>query len=273
MANEAEARRWNDAGWTAMWREREKLTEAVSPTLLGVAGAAAGQRVCDVGCGGGLLTISLAEAVAPDGEAVGLDLSEPLLALARDRASAAGRENVRFVQTDVQTGSDEPGPFDLVVSQFGVMFFDEPTAAFAAIRSRLGGPSGGRFVFACWQDVERNPWHTRSALRALLPPPVTPPAGKSPVGPFVLGDDEYVRDLLGAAGFSEVEATNHSVSVRAPAGAVASADGSQLGLIGVAPEREAAALELVERHLARFEVGPGEYEYPLAFRVYDSRPG
>jgi SAM-dependent methyltransferase len=270
VANEAEAKRWNDAGWIATWTERERLTEAVSPTLLGVANASSGQRVCDVGCGGGLLTISVAAAVAPEGEAVGLDLSAPLLELARSRVSAAGCDNVRFVEMDVQTSSLEPGPFDLVVSQFGVMFFDEPAVAFEAIRRRLGAPSG-RFVFACWQDIERNPWHTRSALRALLPPPVTPPFGKSPAGPFVLGDDEYVRDLLGAAGFTDVVGVDHEVVVRGPAGAVA--DTSQLGFMGVPPEREQEALEVVERHLARFEVGPGDYEYPLAFRVYDARTG
>jgi SAM-dependent methyltransferase len=216
------------------------------------------------------LTISVAAAVAPGGEAVGLDLSAPLLELAQGRASAAGCDNVRFVEMDVQTSSLEPGPFDLVVSQFGVMFFDEPAVALEAIRRRLGG-SSGRFVFACWQDIERNPWHTRSALRPLLPPPVTPPFGKSPVGPFVLGDDEYVRDLLGAAGFTDVVGVDHEVVVRGPAGAVA--DTSQLGFMGVPPEREQEALEVVERHFARFEVGPGEYEYPLAFRVYDARTG
>ena len=270
MANEAESKRWNDAGWIATWTERERLTEAVSPTLLEVAGASAGQRVCDVGCGGGLLTISMAAAVAPEGEVVGLDLSAPLLEVARGRASAAGCDNVRFVEMDVQTSPLETGPFDLVVSQFGVMFFDEPTVAFGAIRRRLDGPSG-RFVFACWQDIERNPWHTRSALRALMPAPATPPGGKSPVGPFVLGDDEYVRDLLGAAGFGAVDGTDHELVVRGGASAVA--DTSQLASMGVPPDREREAVEVVEKHLARFCVGPGEYAYPLAFRVYDARPG
>jgi SAM-dependent methyltransferase len=271
VANEAESKRWNDAGWVASWTEREKLTEAVSPTVLGAVKARPGQRVCDVGCGGGSLAIALARAVAPGGDVVGLDLSAPLLDQARGRA--AGCDNVRFVEMDVQTGPSEPGPFDVVVSQFGVMFFDEPTAAFRAIRRRVA--VNGRFVFACWQDVEHNPWHLRSALRALLPPPVTPPPGKSPVGPFVLGDDEYVRDLLSEAGFGVVEGTDHELKVRGSAAAVA--DVSQLGFMGVPPKREAEAVELVGRHLARFAaVGRGSeaddvYEFPLAFRVYDAR--
>jgi SAM-dependent methyltransferase len=269
VANEGETTRWNDPGRVASWIEREKLTEAVSPYVLESVGASVGQRVCDVGCGGGLLTIALAAAVAPTGDVVGLDLSSPLLQVARDRAGAAGRDNVRFVQMDVQTGSGEPGPFDIVVSQFGVMFFDEPTTAFAAIRRRL--ERGGRFVFVCWQDVEHNPWHLRSALRALLRHPLTPPPGKSPVGPFVLGDDEYVRDLLAAAGFGAVEGTDHELKVRGPARLAG--DISQLGSMGVPPEHEQEAVELAERHLARFAVGPDEYELPLAFRMYVARPG
>jgi SAM-dependent methyltransferase len=274
VANESEAKRWNDAGWVASWTEREKLTEAVSPYVLAAVGALPGQHLCDVGCGGGSLAVALASAVGPAGSVVGLDISVPLLGMAWERAAAAGCRNVRFVEMDVQTGSGEEGPFDVVVSQFGVMFFDEPTVAFGAIRRRVG--DGGRFVFSCWQAVERNPWHLRSALRALLPAPVTPPPGKSPVGPFVLGDDEYVRDILGAAGFGAVECVEHELVVRGSALAVA--DASQLGFMGVPPEREAEALGLVSRHLARFAVGTHEdgddvvYEYPLAFRVYDVRP-
>ncbi len=146
------------------------------------------------------------------------------------------------------------------------MFFDEPTAAFGAIR-RLLLP-GGRFVFACWQDVEHNPWHLNPVLRPLLPPPPVPPPGKSPVGPFTLGDDEYARDILGGAGFSGVESTPYEISVRAPASAVF--DSSLLAFMGVVPERLDEAEALVERHLARFAVGPDEYEYPLAFRVYEA---
>jgi SAM-dependent methyltransferase len=271
MANEAESKRWNDAGWVASWRDRERLTEAVSPVLLAAVGDVSGLRVCDVGCGGGGLTVALSEAVGSAGSVVGLDLSAPLLGWARERAAAAGCDNVRFVELDVQTSEGvEEGPFDVVVSQFGVMFFDEPTVAFRAIRRRVAEP-GGRFVFACWQDIEHNPWHVRSALRAVLPPPVTPPAGKSPVGPFVLGDDEYVRDLLACAGFGAVECVEHEMTVRGPARAVA--DVSQLGTMGVAPQDEAEALEVVERLLSRLRVDDDVYEFPLAFRVYEARPG
>ncbi len=266
MANEAETRRWNDERWAAAWPRRERLTEAVSPYLLKAVDARPGQRVCDIGCGGGGLTLALARAVDPGGRAVGLDISAPLLELAWGRANEAGVANVDFLQMDVQTGSLEEEPFDLAVSQFGVMFFDEPLAALGAIRGSL--TTGGRLVFACWQGVEHNPWHVGTALRSLLPPRPTPPPGKSPVGPFVLGDDEYVGDLLGGAGFAAVESTPHETTVRAPADAVV--DRSLLPLMGITPERQEEAMALVERHLGRFEVGPDDYEFPLAFTAFQA---
>jgi SAM-dependent methyltransferase len=267
VANEAEIRRWNDERWTTVWPQRERLTDVVSPYLLDVAGVQSGQRVCDIGCGGGGLTITLAGLVGPDGEAVGYDLSAALLDLARRRAADAGVANVRFVEADVQVSGLDGPPFDLAVSQFGVMFFDEPTAAFAAIRRDL--VPGGRFVFVCWQGVERNPWHTGRALRRLLPPPRTPEPGKSPVGPFALGDDEYVREVLEAAGWVDVSGTAHETSVRAPASAVV--DHSLHSFMGVAPENEPEASALVDAHVAQFAVGGDVYEYPLAFMVYEAR--
>jgi SAM-dependent methyltransferase len=266
VANEAEIRRWNDERWTAVWPQRERLTDAVSSYLLDVAGVQPGQRVCDIGCGGGGLTITLAGVAGPDGEAVGYDLSAALLDLARRRAADAGVANARFVEADVQVSGLDGPPFDLAVSQFGVMFFDEPLAAFGAIRRLLA--TGGRFVFACWQDVEHNPWHVGTALRPLLPPPPVPLPGKSPAGPFVFGDDEYVRDLLGGAGFTSVVGTAYETTVRAPADAVV--DGSLLPFMGVSAADEDEALGVVERHLARFAVGPDTYDFPLAFRVYEA---
>lgn len=267
MANEAESKRWNDEAWAAAWPQRERLTEAVTPYVLAAAEARAGQRICDIGCGGAGLTIEVAKAVGPDGSVVGYDISVPLLRLARKRADEAGISNVDFVETDVQSDAWDGPPFDTTVSQFGVMFFDEPTAAFSSIRDRL--VPGGRFVFACWQGVERNPWHLGTALRELLPPPRIPAPGKSPVGPFAFGDDEYVRELLEAAGYATVLGAAHETAVRAPASAVV--DASLFAFMGVAPDREDEAASIAEDHLCRFAIdGQDLYEFPLAFTVYDA---
>ncbi len=269
VANEGEARRWNHPEWVAAWPKRERLTNAVSPLLLEAVGARAGQTVCDVGCGGGSLSLSLAAAVAPGGEVVGIDISGPLLELASQRAADSSCRNVRFVEMDMQTGAGEQGPFDVAVSQFGVMFFDEPLAAFAAVRRRLS--AGGRLVFACWAEVERNPWHIGTALRSFVPPPKVPAPGKSPVGPFAFGDEEYVRELLEGAGFAPVSSVEHEIVVRGPASAVV--DRSLFSFMGVPPDREHEVDRLVASHLAQFEVGPDDYEYPLTFRIFDAVNG
>ena len=269
VANEGEARRWNHPEWVRAWPNRERLTNAVSPLLLKAVEARAGQTVCDVGCGGASFSLALAAAVEPGGDVVGIDISGPLLQLAGQRAADAGCRNVRFVEMDMQTGAGEVGPFDIAVSQFGVMFFDEPLAAFAAVRRRL--IAGGRLVFACWTEVERNPWHVGTALRSLVPPPKLPGPGKSPVGPFSFGDEEYVRELLGGSGFGRVSSVEHDIVVRGPATAVT--DRSLISLMGVASDREQEADRLVASHLAQFEVGPDAYEFPLSFRIFDAVNG
>jgi SAM-dependent methyltransferase len=264
--NESEHRRWNDPVWVATWPSRETLTGAVTPYLLDVIAARPGWRVCDVGCGAGPLTLPLAAAVAPWGEAVGFDISAGLLELARTRAVDTGCTNARFVEMDVQTAEDDLGLFDVAASQFGVMFFDEPTRALRALRERLT-PSG-RLVFACWQGVERNPWHVGTVLRPLLPAPLTPAPGKSPVGPFAFGDEEYVHELLEAAGYATVSATPHQITTRGVASAVT--DPALFAGMGIAPAREEEAKALVARHLEQFAVTPDEFEFPLAFMVYEA---
>jgi SAM-dependent methyltransferase len=266
MANERESRRWNDPGWAGSWPKREQLTDGVSPYLLKALDARAGQRICDIGSGGGALALALSAEVGPQGEVVGLDISEPLVELAGRRVADAGVDNVRFVRMDVQTDPFEDAPFDQAVSQFGVMFFDEPTKALAAIRGLL--QPGGRLVFSCWQGVEHNPWHVATALRGMLPAPPTPEPGKSPVGPFAFGDDEYVGEILEAAGFSQVQATPYSITLRAPADAVV--DVALLSFMGVPSDRLDEALALVERHLEQFGDGSGEYDYPLAFWIVEA---
>ncbi|MBO0692542.1 MAG: class I SAM-dependent methyltransferase, partial [Acidimicrobiaceae bacterium] len=152
VANEAEQRRWNDDYWVRVWPRREELTNLVTDKLLDHLRVQPGEHVLDVGCGGGLTTLALGGRVGPSGLVVGYDLSEPLLALARSRAADQGSTNTRFVVGDAQQAEFDGGPFDAVVSQFGVMFFDDSTAAFANLRRHV--KPDGRLVFACWQSAD-----------------------------------------------------------------------------------------------------------------------
>ena len=103
QTNEAERRRWNDEQWAALWPKRERMTDAVSPFVLEAAALRAGERVLDIGSGGGRLSLQAARAVGPSGSVVGADLSGPLSALARRRADEQQVGNAAFRTVDVQT--------------------------------------------------------------------------------------------------------------------------------------------------------------------------
>ena len=254
-------------GWVAAWPDRERLTDAVTPYLLKAADARSGQRIFDVGCGGGALAITLPMRWRPTARWWGSTSRRALLELARQRAAEAGRPNVRFVEVDVQTGPLEPRavrPRSQPVRRHVLRRADSSPRP----PSELGCAPDGRFVFACWQSVERNPWHVGTALRPLLPPPATPPPGKSPVGPFAFGDEEYVRELLEAAGFAAVRIEAHEATVRGPGRGCRPP--IPFGLMGVPPDREEEAAARLEAHLAQFAVGPGEFEYPLAFMIFEA---
>jgi SAM-dependent methyltransferase len=267
QTNEAERRRWNDDRWAALWPKREPMTDAVSPFVLEAAALEPGERVLEVGSGGGRLSLAAARAVGPRGSVTGADLSTPLGALSRTRAREAGVENVSFHTVDMQTDTVPGAPFDAAVSQFGVMFFDDPVRAFGNIRSQL--VPGGRIAFACWQRLEDNRWHFASAISEFLPPAAPTPEGTSAPGPFSLADPKRTTSLLEQAGFGQVERTPHERVVDVPAGSVY--DDIQLSLMGVAPEQHAAAHAAVERYLQQFAVSPDVTRIPLAFQVFTAR--
>src|SRR5579875_1572479 len=121
-SNDAERRLWNDPTWSAAWLRREALTGLATPLLLEQLGLGLGERVLDVGCGAGASTLAAAALVGPTGEVLGADISVPLIAHATRRAAAAGVDAVRFVVADVQEEQLPGAPFDVAMSQFGVMY-------------------------------------------------------------------------------------------------------------------------------------------------------
>ncbi|MCW2545110.1 MAG: Methyltransferase type 11 [Frankiales bacterium] len=160
-------------------------------------------RVLDVGCGTGKLTRTAA-AVASDGRVTGIDLSSKMLELARQRSASAGLDNVSFHRADAQVVALDPGSFDLAISSFGVMFFNDPVAAFSNIGSALR--PGGRLALLAWRSLPENAWlmSLREALAMGRDLPMPPPEAPTP---FSLADPERVRVLLGSAGFEGVELT------------------------------------------------------------------
>ena len=129
---------------------------------------------------------------------------------------------------------------------------------------------GGRLVFACWQEVERNPWHVGTALRSLVPPPPVPAPGKSPVGPSRSETTSTCASSWSGGVSSVSSAAAHEIMVRARR--APSSTGRSSRSWGSRPTVNEAE-RLVESHLAQFAVGPDDYEYPLAFRVFEAVNG
>jgi SAM-dependent methyltransferase len=198
MANEAMRENWTN--WADGWVVHRELFDfelaGFATAVLDRLQPGAGDRVLDVGCGTGVLLEAI---VAAGGAAVGVDISPVMVEAARERVPEA-----TVVLGDAQTDDlGRFGPFSAVVSRFGVMFFDDPVAAFTNIRSAT--QPGGRLVFACWRGIEENPMFTlgTSVLAAHVGP--RPEVAPDAPGPMAFADRERVRSILDAAGWRTVE--------------------------------------------------------------------
>jgi SAM-dependent methyltransferase len=201
-ANMADA--WNGvsgANWVANAAHHERALAGYGDDVLAAAAITPTDRVLDVGCGAGGFTRAAAR-LAVGGSALGVDIGRPLVEAARALASAEGPGNVQFEQADAQVHQFAPGSTDVALSRFGVMFFDDPGAAFANIRSAM--VEGGRLAFVCWRSLAHNEWQAvpRAALVAHIEPPdLGPPEAP---GPFSLADPDRIRAVLDVGGFAAV---------------------------------------------------------------------
>ncbi|MBV9331410.1 MAG: class I SAM-dependent methyltransferase [Alphaproteobacteria bacterium] len=195
---------WNGlAGerWATLSDVTERSLGFITAALMPFAAARQGERVLDLGCGCGATSIELAKAVGTSGRVCGIDISKPMLRVARERASAEG-VSVTFTEADASAHPFQPD-CDLAFSRFGVMFFADPAAAFANIRTALS--PRGRLVFVCWRDLSENLWAhgPLEAARDLLPP--QPPLELGAPGPFAFADGDRLRSILTRAGYTGIE--------------------------------------------------------------------
>jgi SAM-dependent methyltransferase len=203
-ANAPQNEHWNGAEsdhWVTHADRYDRQLQPFAAALLERLAITAGERVLDVGCGCGVTTIAAADAGAS--RAVGLDLSRPMLAVARRRADESGKRNVEFVEGDAQTHPFAPESSDVVLSRFGVMFFDDPVAAFTNLHAALA--PGGRLGFVCWQPLDANAWLLVPGLAAAAYVPLPDLGGGDGPGVFSLASPETIRTLLTDAGFAGVE--------------------------------------------------------------------
>jgi SAM-dependent methyltransferase len=194
---------WNGpAGqrWTDRQALQDVLLAPVSEILIDRAGVRAGERIIDVGCGCGAIAIALAQRTGPAGHVLGIDISAPMLARARQLTPAG--IPVEFVLADATVYPFVPASFDLLVSRFGVMFFAEPVLSFANMRRALR-PSG-RLAFACWREPRENPWMMAPLQAVYQHVPKLPQQEPEDPGPFAFASEVRVHRILGEAGFSDI---------------------------------------------------------------------
>jgi SAM-dependent methyltransferase len=204
-ANDAQRHYWNTiAGprWVASPGFRERRNQESLALLLACLQLNGGERVLEIGCGTGAVTLPLATAVGAHGHVLAVDISEPMLGVARQQVGESGMRNVTLLLGDAQVFAFEQAAFDVATSRMGVMFFADPVAAFRNIGGALR--TGGRLVFACWAPVAENRHWLISydiALRHLGPPV---PSAEHEAGPLAFGDPDYIRRILAAAGFTDI---------------------------------------------------------------------
>jgi SAM-dependent methyltransferase len=202
-ANEDQIKFWNEkAGrdWTELQARMDANLSRIHAAIMAFADAQAGEAVLDIGCGTGTTTLALADAVGADGQVTGVDISCPMLELAKSRAE--GRANVRFELADASACAF-PQQYDLLFSRFGVMFFDDPIAAFANLHRAL--KPGGRLAFVCWRTAPENLWASAplAAARPFLPEQPAPDPFAP--GPFAFADPQRVLSILSDVGLHDVE--------------------------------------------------------------------
>ena len=209
---------WNDAGGR-MWVSHQEIIEAgMSP--LGIKAIdelsiAPGERVLDIGCGCGGTTFELSKRVGNNGYVVGVDISEMIISSAKENKNLEKQRNVDFKCLDAQTHTFSKNTFDAIFSRFGVMFFDDPVAAFKNLRASLR--ANGRLAFVCWQPVNAIEWISlplEVVARHIELPPPTPAQPEAPGG-FSFGDKNRVVKILSAAGFADIyiESFNTKINI------------------------------------------------------------
>lgn len=255
--NSEQIAEWNGAlgqRWVTMQREIDRIVIPFGDAALKAAAPQPGERVIDVGCGCGDTSIEIARIVGETGAVLGIDVSQPMLEVARSSGALANCAHLAFRDGDASEAG-LPANNDLLFSRFGVMFFSQPSQAFSHMRESLR--PGGRCVFVCWRAPRDNAWAMTplSAARAAMG--VTPtPADPDAPGPFAFADEERLRAILSGAGFGAIDVQRFDAALSLGATPRSAAEGAvQIGPVSrfvreVGVEHLPIILDAVERALA-----------------------
>lgn len=198
--------------WVGQQSDLDGLMQPVLDRVLMRAGLRVGQQVLDIGCGTGTSTMLAAQAVGASGHVTGVDISEAMLDQARKMA--LGHDNTQFVTADAAVHPFAPAQFDCAISRFGVMFFVDPVAAFANIRTGL--KTGAKLSMACWSYLDSNPWFQVPMYAAKDRLGAPPPVDADAPGPLAFRDITKVCGILEAAGFIVSDAAAEDLLLTPP---------------------------------------------------------
>jgi ubiquinone/menaquinone biosynthesis C-methylase UbiE len=266
--NAEQVRYWNDVmgpQWAAVDGVLSAQLRPLGNRALEGLDVRPGERVLDIGCGGGETTAEIARRVGSGGRVVGVDISEPLAARARHNIEGFPHAEIRV--TDAQTTAFEPESFDALFSRFGVMFFSDPEAAFSNLRRALR--PGGRMAFVCWRVLVENLWMTLPAMAVAKHLPVKRPEPNTP-GPFAFADSDRVRGILERAGFVQVKHETIDEALHIASGE--SLDGAvsllmRLGPAGAALREAHAGPELIETVQTSIREAIASFDTPTGVRI------
>lgn len=203
--NEEQSALWNGTAGRAWIEAQPLLDEVLKPfaDLLVLAVAAKSARcVLDVGCGTGATSLAVARLLGVNGHCIGVDISEPMIAVARARA-ARDSSTASFIRADAQDLSFESARFDMIISRFGVMFFADPVSALANLR--CAATDDAELCFLAWRSSEENPFMTTAERAAAPLLPTIPPRELDAPGQFAFADSRRVARNLEEGGWAEID--------------------------------------------------------------------
>lgn len=203
--NQQQSTLWNGPSGQAWVESQQLMDQLLRPfeeLLVEAATAEPCQHLLDVGCGTGATTLALARRLGSAAHCTGVDISEPMLELARARAEHEPTPPA-FIVADAQTHAFEPASFDAIVSRFGVMFFDDPVRAFANLHG--AAKPGARLVLIAWRSAAENPFMTTAERVAAPFLPDLPARRPDEPGQFAFGDPDRVRQILKTSAWSNID--------------------------------------------------------------------
>ena len=199
----SQAELWNGSAGQAWIDGQELLDRLFRPfEELQAEAARSATRVLDVGCGTGATTLAAARRMGAKGRGTGIDISAPMIEVARARAASANVA-AKFICADAQDFAFEPASFDLMISRFGVMFFEDPVRAFANLR-RAAAP-GAEIRFIAWRSPAENPFMTAAERAAAPLLPELPPRRPDAPGQFAFANRDRVQRIVEQSGWTGVD--------------------------------------------------------------------